>query len=340
MEREKSLLTLVITATLLIFGCVQVDAASWRINNNANRHAHFTDINAAMSSSNVQAGDTLYLDPGCTLTSSQTVSKRVTIIGTGYFLPSGTYTASTIGGTLTLKAADTKVEGVTMTNTTYAYADRIIIERCKTVAIVVGSSSYSARNVVIRQCYLSGFVNGVGKTGMNSAYCTIENCIIVCSGSHGCIYQLYAPTIRNNYLKETGNYAIFQSVSNTTIKNNIEINTKSKGSIFSDYSNTINSNNVLSSASGAEGNRFLDSTAESLVFALEGTNDQKYQLKEGSPALGFADDGGDCGPYGGLHPYVPSGYPLGIPYVVTASGSTSPSDGKVAITNQVNIQKQ
>lgn len=80
---NKTFLTTALSAVLLFAGGQQADAASWRINNNANRHAHFTDINAAMSSNDVVAGDTLYLDPGCLITSTQNVTKRVTVIGTG-----------------------------------------------------------------------------------------------------------------------------------------------------------------------------------------------------------------------------------------------------------------
>lgn len=82
---NKTFLTTALSAALLFAGGQQADAASWRINSNANRHAHFTSINAAMSSADVVAGDTLYLDPGFTLTDNQNVTKRVTIIGGGTF---------------------------------------------------------------------------------------------------------------------------------------------------------------------------------------------------------------------------------------------------------------
>ena len=72
-------------AALLFFAGGHSDAASWRINNNANRKAHFTDINAAMSSTDVVDGDTLYIDPGCNITGQQNVTKQVTIVGTGYW---------------------------------------------------------------------------------------------------------------------------------------------------------------------------------------------------------------------------------------------------------------
>ena len=330
----------VLIAALLLFAGGHSDAASWRINNNTNRHAHFASINAAMDSNDVQDGDTLYLDPGCTLTTQQNVTKQVTIIGSGYFLPSDTHEASVISAVFYLKAANIKVMGVTMSNTTYIYADQITIERCKTSRINVGGSSTSAKDANIRQSYITNTIYGVGNSNMNSAYCTIENNIIISGLSTGCIYQLLSPTIRNNYLKETANYAIFGSLTDAVIINNIEINTKSVKSIFSSTTTAINRNNVQSSESGAEGNFFLNSSDESLIFALEGTNDQKYQLKADSPAKGFAEGGGDCGPYDGAHPYVPSGYPFGMPRFVTSSSGFRATDGKVSFSNQVTIQKQ
>ena len=48
-------------------------AKSWRINNNVAKNPDFTDINAAMASADVVAGDTLYMDPGCSLTTEQTI---------------------------------------------------------------------------------------------------------------------------------------------------------------------------------------------------------------------------------------------------------------------------
>jgi hypothetical protein len=337
---NQHVLSSIFSIALLFLAGGHADATSWRINNNANRKAHFTDINAAMSSSEVQAGDTLYLDPGCSLTSTQTVSKRVTIIGAGYFLPAGTHGASVISGVLYLRAAKTKMVGVTITNSTNIQADQITIERCKTARINVGNSSYSAQNACIRQCYITNVIYGVGTSDIKGAYCTIENNIVISSQSTGCIYQLYSPEIRNNYLKETANYAIFNSLSNAIIVNNIEVNTNTANSIFTSTSYNINHNNVQSSDSGAEGNLFLNSSEESLIFALEGSNDQLYLLKDNSPAKGFAEDGGDCGPYGGTHPYIPSGYPLGMPRFVSNTAGTRATDSKVSFSNQVSIQER
>ena len=53
-----------LATTMLVAKASTVHASSWRVNNDATKKAHFVDINAAMASEEVQAGDTLYLDPG------------------------------------------------------------------------------------------------------------------------------------------------------------------------------------------------------------------------------------------------------------------------------------
>ena len=63
---------------------VTASARSWRIHHNEKQLPDFTDINAACASSDVQAGDTLYLEPGCSITTAQNVTKTLTIIGCGY----------------------------------------------------------------------------------------------------------------------------------------------------------------------------------------------------------------------------------------------------------------
>ena len=75
----------IIIATALLAVATSATAKSWRINNNAAAAPDFASINAAMSSADVLAGDTLYLDPGTSLSGDQTVTKTVTIVGPGYF---------------------------------------------------------------------------------------------------------------------------------------------------------------------------------------------------------------------------------------------------------------
>jgi hypothetical protein len=336
---------------LLSIQAAHVQAKSWRVNNDETRKAHFTDINAAMASEEVVDGDTLYMDPGCTLTSNQTVTKQVTIVGCGYLRTDAPHRFAYITGILYLRAAHIKVEGLIMDGDTYIDANYCTIERCKTAIIYITSNSkYTAQYATIRQCY-STRVEGRGAESNNSAFATIENCIIRYTSFYGTILSLYTPTLRNNYLKGTynstdGSYSIVvKDVKNATIVNNIIVNASRNNQLLNDVTNSTVTNNVMSCAeatysSMTETNRFTNSTAESAIFACKGINEAYYQLKDDSPAKGFAMDGGDCGPYGGRYPYVPSGFPLGLPRIESSSVSKRSQDGQVSVTQTVSIQKQ
>lgn len=340
----------VLIAALLLFAGGHSDAASWRINNNTNRHAHFASINAAMDSNDVQDGDTLYLDPGCTLTANQTVSKRVTIIGTGYYLDSGTHEVGAINATLYLKAAGIKMEGVAVTTTSYktwyVQADNVTIERCLTNYIYI-----QGQHAVIRQC--RGFhYYGKGKDSMDSAYCIIENCLLGTSSAVN-VYDLCNATICNNYLwtRSNNTNGLLNNLKGCVIKNNIIIGSQKPDVMFNaaNLTECIVTNNVMSCAEGVypayPDNICLGSNSSSEVFLKkldESTYDDKefVALKDVELVKGVADDGGDCGPFGGTHPYVPSGYPFGMPRFVTSSSGFRATDGKVSFSNQVTIQKQ
>jgi len=327
-------------------------ANSWRINNDTTQKPDFADLNAAMSSEAVQVGDTLYLDPGCALTSNQTITKQVTIVGCGYLRTDAPHRFSYITGKLYLRAAHIKVEGLIMDGDTYVDANYCTIERCKTAIIhITSGSKYTAQYATIRQCY-STRVEGSGAESNNSAFATIENCIIRYNSYYGPIYNLYTPTVRNNYLKETfsnsdGSYStVVNNVKNATIVNNIIVNASKNNQLLYNVTSSTVTNNVMSCSeatysSMTETNRFTNSTAESAIFACKGINEAYYQLKDDSPAKGFAMDGGDCGPFGGLYPYVLGGLPSGYPYYTKTIIAPRPDEnGKVKVSLQIKIQDE
>ena len=341
--------TLNIKKTLLVIAFLALAnsgtfARSWRINSNANMHADFTDLNAAMSSSDVVAGDTLCLDPGCVISTEQSVTKSVTIVGNGFFRNAAPHSLSTITGRLYLSAAGIKVEGVILqSNNVFVRAGNITIERCHcSSSISVGYSNINAQYATIRQCYITGNIGGYGQSNTNSAYCTVENCIF--NTSKVCVTGLFCPVIRNNYLKTTGTGYCLQNMSNGSVINNIIMRASYSGTnVWNISTDCTCTNNLLcmpASVTSKTDNLFFESSDESAFFALQGTNDQLYRLKDGSPAKGYATDGGDCGPYGGAVPYVPSGLPLGRPYYTKASVSSRAADGKVNVSLNIQLQDE
>ncbi len=240
-----------------------------------------------------------------------------------------------------MKAAGIKVESVAFTYATTSItvqASNTIIERCKTYGISLESGSY---NTTIRQCFIQGATVG----GSSASQHTIENCIIIDDGDFA-LSALKRSTIRNNtfctyYNNSSQKYAYVRSLSECVITNNIFLNTKNSEGVFYSCSNCTVKNNVLCcTGSSYETENITGVTTKAELFTLTGENDRAFQLKDDSPAKGYATDGGDCGAYGGRYPYVPSGYPLGIPHFNSSVVGTRPQSGQVSVTQEVTIQKQ
>lgn len=333
-------ITKYMAVALVALTATTAQARSWRVNNDITKAPDFTDLNAAMASSDVANGDILYLDAGTNLTAEQNVTKQVTIVGPGYeaTLPYGT---STISGKLNLKAAEIKVEGVNITGETWIQANYVTIERCKTYAI---RCSGTCQYATIRQCYVVKTdsypaIEGLGKTDTRSAYWTVENSIISNVGSYAKnICNLYSAVIRNNLLLNSGTYNSFnlESLGTANITNNIIVNT---GGV----NNCINSidgqfiNNVVGQNYAAETNHVTGSTSTAVVF----TGDyESYELIEDSPAKNYGTDGADCGIFGGLYPYVKGGLPQGHPYYTKAVISSRAKNDKVNVSLKIKMQDE
>lgn len=334
----------IIIATALMAVATSATAKSWRINNNAAAAPDFVSINAAMSSAEVTAGDTLYIDPGSSYADEQTVTKQVTIVGPGYFRTDTPHAFAYFQKTTTLQASNIKVEGLIFNDLLILRGLNITVERCKFTEMEIGRSPYGyewdSRYATIRQCYGSGKIYGYSEKSNASAYCTIENCILL-SGSN-CIYRLYLPKIRRNYIKETASSFPFHDLNSATITDNIIINTYETGiRLFNNVSNSVNvSHNVMSGTENASYPDNIYGGTEADIFTLTGMNDQRYQLKDDSPAKGYASDEGDCGPYGGLTPYVAGGLPNGYPYYTKAIIPAKSKDGKVNVSLKIKMQNE
>lgn len=338
---------LVAIATVLFAGAnTSMSAKSWRIHNMAIYKPHFTSINDAMASENVQDGDTLYLDPGSTISGTQNVTKRVTIIGPGYFQKDRLYGTSVISGDLYMKAAISKIEGVHLTNDLYIAANEVTVERCHFNRI--GASGDNAQNATIKQCYLNddyGQISGGGAESTKSSGWRIEGCVLN-SYYNVTIQNLYCATIVHNYIRNrySGNTNCISNLSNSVIYDNIihhSYNNK-HNAVLGSLTNCSVTNNVLSCEEGTytqyPQNIYIGSSDFSQVLSL--TNDDEFMLVDGSPAINYATDGFDCGPTGGQYPYVSGGRPWGMPWYPTSIVANAPKDGKVNVNIKIQVQDE
>ena len=335
---------------LLALSATTASAKTWRINNDTRKQANFKDINAAMASADVAAGDTLYLDPGCLLSSKQTITKSVTVVGTGYFLPNALVGAK-INADLYIKAAGAKMNAVTITGIVYIVNDNITLERCMINKIL--RSGVTRYGLTVLQCYIN-CSKGYSSIEGEFRNATIKNNIIRNQyryDSYAAIYNVHDSEISYNYLVTEGcnkSYIsdVIKDITNSQIYNNIIKHGSYPNRIFnntaSDYNNSFY-NNVVTAAEGTYSNVcnivWLGTADMSTVFA-EGTDDAAYHLKEGSPAKGAAADGGDCGPYGGANPYVEGGKPLFHPFINDVMVSVKPVNGKIKLKLNAKMQNE
>ena len=343
-------------ALLLICSISTANAKSWRINNDTRKSANFTDINAAMASEEVLAGDTLYLDPGSVYSNNQTITKAVVIVGNGYFLQNGMVSATIIGN-VDVKATGTKMMGVSMNGWVCIDADNVSLERCKIFSTI--HSYYGLRyGLNVTQCYINcstyrSAIHGYSDNHFRNA--TIKNNIIIHKFLNR--YEYYSAIEGVHYSEISNNYLVVESctdwvhdviynVTNSQIYNNIIRHGKYPDRICANTGSDSNNafyNNVVSAAEGTYTNVsnivYLGTQDFSSVFA-DGLNDAAYRLKANSPAKGAGVDGGDCGAFGGITPYVESGLPLYHPYVTKAIVAGKSVNGEVDVMLNVKMQNE
>lgn len=337
-----------VAVALLAIAATTAQAGSWRINNDASKNPNFTDINAAMASSDVVAGDTLYLDPGCSLTTNQTITKQVTVVGCGYDRSNAPHAVARISGQLYIKAARTKIEGMALDNAIQIQADYVTLERCNMTGgtnTISASNASSAICATIRQCCLSfagQVIYGRGSTSTITNSWTIENCYIrtnYSNGGCGCIRDLYNATIKNNFiLSSYGSNAYggwcLNNLTNVVAVNNIIFNTTRNYAITGCTGQITN--NVLSQDYNASENKANISSLDEIMSGGGYT----YTLVENSPAAGYGTDGTDCGLHGGDHPFVQGFLPAFHPYYTKAVISPRSDNDKVKVSLQIKTQDE
>ncbi len=275
-----------------------------RVNNDPAADADYTTIQAA--NDDALPGDTIYVEGSAVTYEGAEIDKKLVIIGPGYFLADNDSTQANtldadISGTLDFIAGSkgSKISGLII-NTVYIRDDEIVVSRCNTSNIYIYDDS---NNTLITQNFISYYIS------INSGKLTnsiISNNIIGYSISAGT--TSYPLQITNNVIK--GTYATPVSVYYSTISNNIF--TSSTYKLQENTGNTISNNLFAYAGTNANGNKY-SITMTTVFIDLNGTlgysEDERYKLKAGSPAIGAGVSGVDCGAFGGVTPYVLSGIP-------------------------------
>lgn len=284
-----------------------------RVNNNPGADPDYATLQAANDAAS--NGDTIYVEGSPTDYDGADISKKLVIIGPGYFLTDNDSTQA-FGIAATFKsdinfnagAAGSIITGSKINNTIHLSVDDISIIRCN-VQYIMGSADVN--NILILQNYVNTINSG--------SYNKMTNSVI----SNNIASQIYFNSssgnlqIVNNVC--TYNYGNPINAYNASIANNI-ITSITYG-IVENTGNAINNNIFAGAGTNANGNLYNVAMANVFVDfsgSLNYSDDGKWKLKTGSPAIGAGVSGIDCGAFGGPTPYVLSGVP-NLPHIYEAT---------------------
>ncbi|MCD4736109.1 MAG: hypothetical protein K8R53_08710 [Bacteroidales bacterium] len=316
---------LLLPALILMTISVSLQATVWRVNNIPGVDADFSSFSDAQNAASVVPGDTLYIEPGAGTYGDITVTKKLVIIGNGYFLSENPETQANINksqfGIIYLNngCQGTIIEGcffeIAKINTSDILLQKnyMLNSRPESGNHLTGIdlSADNISNIIIRKNYLINDYIGISdavKTirssgnGVNNVLIT-NNFIKVSSTDNGArsifLSSGFSGTVENNVI-----YGHIE-IDNTIFNNNILI-TGNFTQNNCTYTHNIGNSTQFGITNGNQSDVNMDNV---FVGAAGNSTDGQYQLKPGSPAIGAGTGGADCGMFGGQHPYKLSGLP-------------------------------
>ena len=332
----------------LLLVAVSAEAKYWKIGPGSVTGMDFTSINAAMESSNVSAGDTLYLDQYYNEAVEQTVTKQVVIIGTGYDTSlTDEQVVAQLTNTLYLKANNVVVKSVKLQQVNF-HKDNCTVERCYATCFSTNSTTAGMNHIY--SCYIYGYLVGYSSS-YRSKY-DIQNCVIRQNTHHG-IQYLTSSVIKFNTIINESSYGYYclASVYDTEVTNNIILRT------HSNYYNYDFSSECVETGSGNSIEHNILSRTSNLtyfptnkigyygdkqdeLFTLTGSYSDMYKLAENSAAKGYATDGGEVGCHGGMFGCPSGGRPQYIPYFSKVTVGSRSENGKLPVSVTIKIQEE
>jgi hypothetical protein len=350
----KRFLTLAMAFSLI---ATVANAKIWRLNNN-NTYTPVVQVDfltnvtlqQAHDSAKVQSGDTIHIEQSPTNYGGCTFTKRLTVIGAGYFLNDNPNTQvnrnqSSLVSNLIFNnpgAAGSVVMGLTLNNAEYLQVsvNNMVVRHNWIGTVYIGSgNANTVNNTLIAQNIINGSQSGIGiqtvggTTGKTTDVKIYGN-IIVAGAVSTAWYaiNLSANTsgiIKNNLLYSY--YHIF-NVSNFYMVNNLAYN--GVGVSFSPFFNNCVLEYNLGNHAGVfatpvnQTNTVVGNgniTAANFLFVGATPNiDKDWQLQAGSPAKNVGKGGIDIGPYAGDFPYRLSGIPA-VPNIYNITISPIPA---------------
>jgi hypothetical protein len=315
-----------------------VSATSWRVNNNPAINADFATFTDAVAG--VSVGDTLYIEGSLTSYGTQTFGKQLILIGPGYFLDQNDSTQAVnlnaVFDNLTIDsgAGGSMVYGLFIDNQATINANNVVFARNNVASHGYSKIILAKTNGVNNCAVIQNYSSAIGtydnfKAAINTI---ISNNIVSIDIA---LNQYSSLIIFNNVVRNDIN------VWNSVIKNNIQY--YSQGNGYNENTGNVFEYNlsVLPTVPSGTGN-IAGIIPEDIFIDFDGTlsysPDGKWQLKDGSLAIGHGENSVDCGAFGGLTPYVLSGLPA-VPHIFEAAVPTAgSSQSGLPVTIKVKTQ--
>lgn len=330
-----------LTALICFLAAFALHCTVHIVNNQPNTDPDFATLSAAYAAA--ADGDTLYVCGSATGYGDLTLTKPLTIIGTGYFLTANPQTQANgygaILGTINFNAGSSGslISGCQLSRITAGASNVIVKRNFINDQLMSNSPSISIpagiTNVALVQNFLQrGATNYMGPLvsalGTNSSIYIANNLFYSATTNSFTILSIASSstaTIENNIFYSTAGAV---SINNSTFQNNIMRSGTFSPGTGSTYFNNIGNGTQFGTANGNQSNVNM-----ATVFTLTGSPDGMYSLPAGSPAIDAGINGEDCGIFGGPSPYVLSGLPEGLPaiyeFLAPSSGFTYPAQIKI-----------
>jgi len=304
-------------------------AKIWIVSNIPGQAADYDTFSAAHTAAS--PGDTIYVIGSSISYGSITVSKRLHIVGPGYYLSENAdnqaLPSSATFDNISFDAGSesSTITGMYVTTGMTINVDSVTVRRNNLGWISMYSEvgSNDANNAVIVQNYLRNYINTT-----NSNYHAF-NIYIANNYIPQGIGILANSTITNNVVSGQG--TTFNGISGSTISNNIVETSNISGNLFLNTQSNNVTNNIIAGADPSDAsnnngtnNQFNVTFSSQFVGLTGNTTDSQWQLASAVAAVGAGVDGVDCGMYGGAAPYVLSGLP-DVPSVYFLSAATAGS---------------
>ncbi len=320
-----------------LFVCFSVSAKIWRVNNNTGVVADFNNVASAIAAAS--AGDTIHIEASTGGYPSFNITKRLVIIGTGYFFTDATpnpktqvnTNAATINGGIEFMpgSAGSVIEGLTIPGIFLDDGTITIQRNYITSYLYLGNAANSVCNAdTIRQNYIYGVVSQTASSNITNMmfYNNIVNGIGFDFTNN--INKTSGFAINNVFL--SGSFACVNMTFQNNIINNANFNTYLSSNVFF---NNIANNTGIPTGNGNQQNVIMNNVFNGFSSGTGFSSDGRYMLKAGSPAIGAGVINSvtvDCGAFGGPAPYVLSGMPP-IPSIYAFSAPSSVPTGTTTI---------